>query len=355
MNSPEKMHFDITLLEPDKCSIPNFTEDTEIPHKVRQKVYHPLPSQGYVPMLGSVPEMPFRRGLSVTCINQHIPVTKKYSFKSSISPLLFAYCLEGFRHLRIKGTNIEHTTQSGSWYIGYIPECQGEGIMRGNPHFNGVTFRFDPLVLFDLLEGKMQGLPKRLTTLLKHLESGVITLSGKMSPQLKGAVAQLSQAYANIAFSRLYFESKLIDVLMLHLQEIGSEPKEACTAMSHEDKCMAHNARMFVQNQLSTPPSLKTIAEEVQASPFAVKSVFKKAYGMSLHSFIQTKRLEFAKQLLDSGEYQVGEVADIVGYQNVSWFIDSFFRAYGLKPGEYLRQTKRLYCISTPWAKASSL
>jgi len=348
-------HFDIKLVNSGSCTMPISGRDTVADHAVRQKVYHPLPSTGYAPVAGVVPEMPFRRGLSVTSVDMMIPDTMPYSFSSSLSPLLFAYCLEGRRHLRVKGHGGENLTRAGHWYIGYIPDSQGEGVMIGTPRFRGVTLRFDPLALFDLLEGKVKGLPDRLAELLVRLESGLIMLDGKMSRPLTEAVAQLALCNDGTTFNRLVFESRLIDVLMLHLQEIGGCTANAgASGLSDREKRLAEQARALILESLAVPPSLDRIADSLDVAPFVVKTVFGKAFGASVHSFAQDQRMESARRLLGSGDYQVAEVAEVMGYKNTSWFIDVFNRQFGLKPGEYLRQTKQLHYVSTPWAKTSA-
>ena len=352
--SKKRAHFDIGLADAiPKCDDAG-VRNVLLPHKVRQTAFHPKPSTGYLPMMGAVPEMMFRQGLSVACIDKSMPEGKRYSFKSSNSPLLFAYCLEGSRHLRLKGLGIEDETRAGRWYVGYIPDCTGEGMIMGSPRFRGVTLRFDPLVLYDLLEGHVEGLPSKLHTLLKRLESDVITLGGQMSQPLVRAVSHLALCNRESSFSKLVFESRMIDVLMLHLQEIGGWKSGACdTRLTGQEKKVAEQARAIVLDNLENPPSLNLLAEQVKVAPFAMKSIFSTAFGTSVHSFVHSRRLELAKMLLDSGDRQVAEVAQAVGYNNISWFIDVFFRQYGIKPGEYLRQAKKLHCVSTCWASAS--
>lgn len=45
-----------------------------------------------------------------------------------------------------------------------------------------------------------------------------------------------------------------------------------------------------------------------------------------------------AHDLLESGRYKAKDVAWMVGYTNVSHFIDAFRKHYGLTPGECLRE-----------------
>lgn len=343
-------HFDIKLVDSMSCGASSSLADPLVSHQVRQDILHPLPSAGYLPIFGSIPEIAFRKGVAVTSVNKLMAQPKTYSFESSVSPLLFAYCLEGSRFFRIKGSGVDNSMHSGSWYIGYIPECSGVGVITGAPRFRGVTLRFDPLVLFDLLDGRVEDLPRKLFGLLTSLESGVITLGGKMSTALTRAVTQLLICNERAPFNRLFFESSMIDVLMLHLDELGGGGHCATDSLSGQEKRVARVAREFVLENVLDPPSLNDLAALSGVSPVVMKTVFFKAFGESVHSFIQSRRLESAKQLLASGEYQVSEVAQKVGYTNTSWFIDVFSRHFGLKPGEYLREVKRLYCLSTPWA-----
>jgi transcriptional regulator GlxA family with amidase domain len=68
------------------------------------------------------------------------------------------------------------------------------------------------------------------------------------------------------------------------------------------------------------------------------KRRFQRATGMSALDYVQTLRLEEAKQMLEAGKMPVDEIALEVGYQDSSFFSRLFKRKVALTPAQYRRR-----------------
>ena len=62
---------------------------------------------------------------------------------------------------------------------------------------------------------------------------------------------------------------------------------------------------------------------------------FSTFYGMPIHQYIIEQRLTQAAQLLLEGDWNVSEVATIVGYGKASNFAAAFKKRYGVAPKNY--------------------
>ncbi len=62
---------------------------------------------------------------------------------------------------------------------------------------------------------------------------------------------------------------------------------------------------------------------------------FKEHFHITLSQYVTYLRLEHAKQLLQDTDIPVTDVAMQSGYQNVSYFIRSFQKAYAVSPLKY--------------------
>lgn len=69
-------------------------------------------------------------------------------------------------------------------------------------------------------------------------------------------------------------------------------------------------------------------------TPAYLSTLFKKQTGESLLKFISQVRVEAAKSLLEEGK-SVSEVAEMVGFRDVSTFIRVFKKQTGLTPGQF--------------------
>ena len=74
--------------------------------------------------------------------------------------------------------------------------------------------------------------------------------------------------------------------------------------------------------------------------PLKEKDAFHARYGCTITQYIQGQRMERAERLLANTDLPVGQIAQIVGYQNPSRFAEIFRRNTGRSPAEY----RRAYC-----------
>ncbi|NMO94711.1 response regulator [Paenibacillus lemnae] len=91
----------------------------------------------------------------------------------------------------------------------------------------------------------------------------------------------------------------------------------------------------FVEEHLSESLSLQRIADHVYLHPVYVSQVFKAVSGESLTDYILRVRMERAAYLLRSSPKKIYEVAELLGYQHVPYFIKVFKKYYGSTPQEF--------------------
>ena len=85
----------------------------------------------------------------------------------------------------------------------------------------------------------------------------------------------------------------------------------------------------YVQQNFKEKISLKEFGEQFHLSEKYISRYFKEHFHITLSQYITHLRLEYAKQLLQDTDTPVTEIAMQSGYQNVSYFIRSFKKAYG--------------------------
>ena len=87
---------------------------------------------------------------------------------------------------------------------------------------------------------------------------------------------------------------------------------------------------------MAEPPSLQDLADQVGLTLKKLKLGFKQIYGDSVYGFLIDYKLEYARQLLDSGTYNVNEVGLKIGYSTASHFISAFKKKFGITPKKYV-------------------
>ena len=87
--------------------------------------------------------------------------------------------------------------------------------------------------------------------------------------------------------------------------------------------------------KLTTNPSVRDIATEINISPDHLSRLFRKQFGVPLKKFIQEQRLRYARNLLIEGNTPK-HIAYIMHYASESHFISSFRTHYGVTPRQFL-------------------
>lgn len=91
----------------------------------------------------------------------------------------------------------------------------------------------------------------------------------------------------------------------------------------------------YIQLHLGTPFSLKQIAENLSMNPSYLSRLFKEETGISLTEYINQQRIRAAKNYLQLDTTTITEVAFMVGYNDVNYFIKRFKKIVGLTPTQY--------------------
>lgn len=94
----------------------------------------------------------------------------------------------------------------------------------------------------------------------------------------------------------------------------------------------------YIQNHYTDKLTLEDLAEEFHLSPKYISRYFKQHFSLAFSSYVMHLRLSCAKNLLETTENSVTEIALLSGFPNVSHFIRSFRQAYEISPLQYRKK-----------------
>ena len=210
----------------------------------------------------------------------------------------------------------------------------------------------------DVLELYMEsGQKKKYFDELKELMAPLKNLNGKsnsaaMLAYYKITLSLLSYIHRTNLTDKLsvYLEknklmqidySKSWEEAMADIYDIAEEIfKHQCEEeKTREDNTIAFVHR-FIESHLNEDLSLVRLAEQVYLNPSYLSRFYKLSTGMNLSHYIDSVRIEKAKQLLKSENYKIYEVAKDVGYDTPASFTRFFKKIVGISPQEYLDTVK---------------
>ena len=158
-----------------------------------------------------------------------------------------------------------------------------------------------------------------------------------ISPSMAIVLNQLMNFNLMPSIKSLYFKAKAYELLSLQFNRAGDPDVEQCPFLSDEVNILKiRKAKDIVISRMAEPPSLQELSDEIGLSLKKLKEGFKQIYGDSVYSFLFDYKMEYARKLLDSGEYNVNEVGLKVGYSTASHFIASFRKKFGTTPKKYI-------------------
>ena len=237
------------------------------------------------------------------------------------------YVKSGFLTVNISGEN--YIGKPGDAFV----------VSPGNLHFMGsqtgtvdyFTFLF-PLkyIAFrsdDMLDDK----------LIEPLNSGHLMISPEIKDTVKEQCEQLAGVYAaeiDKSESKITSQIRKKIILLQFIHELwkkGFIVENDTTGRNTVEKEMVS----YIQQNYMGKILLREFGEQFHLSEKYISRYFKEHFHITLSQYVTYLRLEHAKQMLQETDISVTEVAMQSGYQNISYFIRSFKKTYGVSPLKY--------------------
>jgi AraC-like DNA-binding protein len=157
------------------------------------------------------------------------------------------------------------------------------------------------------------------------------------TPSMAIVLNQLLQFSLHPMVKPLYFKAKTYELLSLYFNTPQSVNIEQCPFLVDETNvAKIKKAKDIIIARMAEPPTLQELSKEIGLSLNKLKEGFKQVYGEPVYSFLFDYKMEFARQLLISGTYNVNEVGLKVGYSTASHFIAAFKKKYGVTPKKFV-------------------
>ncbi|HET8854477.1 MAG TPA: AraC family transcriptional regulator, partial [Salinimicrobium sp.] len=157
------------------------------------------------------------------------------------------------------------------------------------------------------------------------------------SPSMMIVLNQLANFRLIPSVKNLYYRAKCFELLSLYFNKTEDAGIEQCPFLSDEENVLKiRKAKDIIIANMAEPPSLNELSQEIGLGLKKLKEGFKQIYGDSVYSFLFDYKMEVARKLLDTGEYNVNEVGLKVGYSTSSHFISAFKKKFGTTPKKYL-------------------
>ena len=159
----------------------------------------------------------------------------------------------------------------------------------------------------------------------------------EIKPMVSIVLQQIINSNINSSIRDLYVKGKVYELLSLHFQQEENNNGEYCPFLVDEQNVLKiRKAKEIIISRMAEPPSLQELANEIGLNLKKLKEGFKQIYGDTVYSFLFDYKMEHARKLLESNQYNVNEVGTKVGYSTASHFIAAFKKKFGTTPKKYV-------------------
>jgi two-component system response regulator YesN len=138
--------------------------------------------------------------------------------------------------------------------------------------------------------------------------------------------------------------SKLIDMngypleynrLLKEYLEILNSFTHLLAKNTHNTKGVIDTVLTYIDENISGDLSLTTVSSTVFHSPTYLSKLFKRSMGVGFCKYVANQRMKLACGMVLKSDKKINEIASLVGFESVSYFIKTFKKTYNLSPQEY--------------------
>src|SRR5262245_9908669 len=156
-------------------------------------------------------------------------------------------------------------------------------------------------------------------------------------PPLRAAMAAVSAELASDGAGGPLAAESLANILAIHLLRHLTAPRRL---QRGRDGALPRGRLRavveYIEEHLDASPSLQQMAEVVGLNPYHFARQFKAATGLPPHQFVIARRVERARELLQTGaDLSLAEVALRAGFSDQSQFSYHFKRLLGVTPRQF--------------------
>lgn len=148
-------------------------------------------------------------------------------------------------------------------------------------------------------------------------------------------VYQIIHRPFNGVTGNLYVEGKILELLAVYINEMVQQKGRgpAAIKLSCEDIRSLQRVKEILDECFVEPLTIAELSKLVYINEYKLKAGFKEIYGKPIYSYVIDRRMEKARQFLTEKRMKVKEAAGMVGYTNISHFIETFRKKFGINPG----------------------
>ena len=158
-----------------------------------------------------------------------------------------------------------------------------------------------------------------------------------ISPAMSVVLSQILKTKVHESIQTLYFKGKVYELLSLFFNKSGDADVEQCPFLVNEENVRKiRKAKEIIINKMTEPPTLQELSADIGLNIKKLKEGFKQIYGDTVYGYLLDYKMNEARSMLNSKQYNINEISLKLGYSTSSHFITAFKKKFGTTPKKYL-------------------
>lgn len=141
---------------------------------------------------------------------------------------------------------------------------------------------------------------------------------------------------AETVFKHTAIKLAVLDILLLLCRNYSC-PQAPALPVNQFSQKRIRTAIQYIKSNIGRKLTVDEIAATVGVSQYHFMREFKRFTGSTLTNYINIIRCEYAKELLQTGQYKIKEVAFLCGFESESYFNNVFKKYTQTLPSEHIR------------------
>ncbi len=159
--------------------------------------------------------------------------------------------------------------------------------------------------------------------------------SHRITSEMKLVIQKIANCNIDEYYRKHYLECKIIELLILQLQDFKDVNSEKEVSKNHSKII---EAGVFIESHLKQELTIPLIAKHIGMNMQDLKKEFKTNFGQTIFKFISAKRMELAERMLKTSDISIYEIAESVGYKYSQHFTKAFKKHFGVNPSFYRKE-----------------
>ena len=190
-----------------------------------------------------------------------------------------------------------------------------------------ISLVFSPVLLWNDMDSPIY---TRCIVPLMHSKDGLVSLSSQSARRIEEILSVVEEKQFGYELEARDLLSSII-LLLIRERGDGSERGQGI----RNDRLLRMVS--FIKENYKEDIHLKDIAKAASVSEREALRTFQRSLSISPVQFLITHRLSEGAKLLEISQYNIEEIADMIGFDSPSHFSRLFKRSYSLSPTQYRR------------------